>query len=97
MKLKLSGSDFQKRPLTVMVKAPRKYIETVSYGEVIDVEDQLGFAILNQYPNAFEQCDDADLPPPQPKPGTLGRVTKPAGPPPRTTMAPDAAQPAGGK
>lgn len=101
MQLKLTKADFKTRPLTVLVKAPRFYCETIHHGATVEVEDQLGYAIMNAYPGAFEQVDGdrvarpSTAPAPAPR-ADAARVTKPAAPPPRTTMAPDAAA-AGGK
>lgn len=56
LKLKKKYDSSDKDSLIVMVKAPAYYCDKVAIGQCIDVEDELGYSIMNTYRGCFEQA-----------------------------------------
>jgi hypothetical protein len=59
IKLARKNNVSDKQPLIVNTDYDDKaFTKKLALGETLDVEDQLGYQIMSQYPNMFEQIKD---------------------------------------
>jgi len=59
IKLARKNNATDKQPLVVNTDYEDKsFIKKLSLGETLEVDDQLGYQIMSQYPNMFDQVKD---------------------------------------